>query len=318
MRSALLTIAGVVVLSALVAVASHGTSVWVPPRPGGADAGEVLPTVAVVFGLGLVVAGAATLALHRAFLARRSGAPPLRSVLVRAFPSTVAALALVSLLAVAGMDMAPVAGDRPGVARLDGGRQGDAVNIVGWFDSPVKAGEAEAEPENTGTGGGSPARLPPLSILAGAVAIALALAGVAWWRAGRSRDHMPEKAGQDAAHEAVLRTIDAMLADPDPATAIIGAYALLLEELAAAGGRRRDHEGPMEHLRRVLTILNVRPEPIRQLIELFEVARFSTHPLRAAHREQALEALHEVADDLAPGAGAVRGRPAAPSLGSAP
>jgi hypothetical protein len=90
-----------------------------------------------------------------------------------------------------------------------------------------------------------------------------------------------------------------MLADPDPSTAIIGAYARLLEGLAACDVGRREHEAPLEHLRRTLTILRVRPEPLRQLIGLFEVARFSTHSLTGSHRDQALSALRAAATDLA-------------------
>jgi hypothetical protein len=104
---------------------------------------------------------------------------------------------------------------------------------------------------------------------------------------------------QAALHDAMVETIDAMLADPEPRTAIIGAYARLLHSLADAGIGRHEHEAPLEHLRRALTRARVRPAPLRELIALFEIARFSSHPLSAAHREQALAALHAAATDLA-------------------
>lgn len=102
-------------------------------------------------------------------------------------------------------------------------------------------------------------------------------------------------------------SIDAMVDDPDPRTAIIGAYARLLEGLAASDEARRPHEAPVEHLERVLGTLSVRPEPLRALIGLFEVARFSTHPLGEPDRARALDALRAAAADLA------AARPAAPA-----
>jgi hypothetical protein len=101
-----------------------------------------------------------------------------------------------------------------------------------------------------------------------------------------------------AAHAAVIHSIDAMLAAPDNRTAIIGAYARLLEELEAIGASRRSYEGPTEHLHRVLSVLEVGPVPLRTLVRLFEVARFSEHSLNATHREEALGALREVARSL--------------------
>lgn len=91
-----------------------------------------------------------------------------------------------------------------------------------------------------------------------------------------------------------------MLSDPDPNTAVIGAYARLLEGLAASGARRQEYEAPVEHLRRALTRLHVRPGPVRHLVSLFEIARFSTERLTVKHRDEAIEALHQVASDLGP------------------
>jgi hypothetical protein len=129
------------------------------------------------------------------------------------------------------------------------------------------------------------------------------------WSSYTRRSAAAEQSGEDddsgsdadlqAVRGAVDDTIESMLADPDPSTAIIGAYARLLEGLAACDVGRREHEAPLEHLRRTLTILRVRPEPLRQLIGLFEVARFSTHSLTGSHRDQALSALRAAATDLA-------------------
>jgi hypothetical protein len=96
-----------------------------------------------------------------------------------------------------------------------------------------------------------------------------------------------------------MATIDTMLADPDPRTAIIGAYARLLEELEALGASRKAYEGPTEHLQRILTLLEVPSRPLQTLVRLFQVARFSEHTLTQNHRDEALTALREAASSLA-------------------
>jgi hypothetical protein len=48
-----------------------------------------------------------------------------------------------------------------------------------------------------------------------------------------------------------------------------------------------------------LSVLDVPAEPLEKLIGLFEEARFSTHRLSSVHRDQALDALQRVAEELA-------------------
>lgn len=94
---------------------------------------------------------------------------------------------------------------------------------------------------------------------------------------------------------AVLRD---MLADPDPRTAVIGAYARLLVAFDQAGHGRRMQEGPHEHLWRVLGPLGVRRGPVHQLAELFVRARFTPKPVTEAHRQRAIGALADTVADL--------------------
>ncbi|HEX4901502.1 MAG TPA: DUF4129 domain-containing protein, partial [Acidimicrobiales bacterium] len=98
----------------------------------------------------------------------------------------------------------------------------------------------------------------------------------------------------------------AMLADPDPRTAVIGAYARLLVALDEAGMPRRPHEGPHEHLWRALGPLGVRRGPVHRLAELFVRARFTPHPVTDDHRRVAIAALADAIADLRLEAGAVR------------
>jgi hypothetical protein len=290
-------VALVIVLAAVVAAASNGTSIWVPPRTGWADRTELILIAVAILAAGAAVAAVVAFALHRTVHLRRPDPPQLRSTMMRAVPFTAVAVAMVGLLTIARM---PLAREAPGVTSAgDGNRQGVPLLFRGSWETLAEAGGGTDEEPN-GPDPDPMARAPLLILLFGA--IVAVTGGTAWWYRRRSRS----AAGADGelgqhravAQAAVLGTIDAMLADPDPRTAVIGAYARLLEGLAACGTPRRDYEGPAGHLRRVLSALRVRPEPLRRLIELFEVARFSTHLLTPAHRDQALGALRAVAGDL--------------------
>lgn len=108
-------------------------------------------------------------------------------------------------------------------------------------------------------------------------------------------DVAPEPVAMEDGLAEVLRS---MLADPDPRTAVIGAYGRLLTALAEAGAPRRDEEGPHEHLWRSLGPLGVRRQPLHRLAELFVLARFTPHPVTEAHRQAAIAALADAVGDL--------------------
>jgi hypothetical protein len=209
------------------------------------------------------------------------------------------------------------------VALDDGGGAGMSHRDVDrYLDSlptspsapPIDPTPAEVTPVATGTP--HPGALAGLNLaalgwiliaLVGAVVLAavVAVAVVVGRGAGRRQRTAPAAApdefaqAREAMAATVVGSIDAMLADPDPRTAVIGAYARLLEGLAACGLARYDHEAPMEHLHRVLLGLRVRPEPLHALTALFERARFSPHPLTGTDRDAALAALRQAAADLA-------------------
>lgn len=304
LAGALERLALVVVLVGLVALLSQQAHVWaLPLRSGSVDRTGILIAVALVTGLGLVGAAGLAMIAHRRLLARRPGAPPLRATLLRALPLTAAALAALSLLMIARTDWEPrVEAERMGSGSLleRSDRRGVPLSI-NWWNSMVRAGQGEAEPEGLASGAGNRSSpFSPLLMVVGALAVIAV--GVTTWRLRTRRHSFDSEAAdegrQEAVHGALVGTIDAMLADLDPNTAIRGAYARLLEGLEACGTGRRDHEAPMEHLHRVFTILQVRPQPLRRLTELFELARFSTRPLGPSHRDEALEALRDVAADL--------------------
>lgn len=102
-----------------------------------------------------------------------------------------------------------------------------------------------------------------------------------------------------AAGAGLVATLEGLLADPDPRTAIVAAYARLLAALDDAGVGRQPQEAPHEHLRRALQPLGVHPAPVHDLAELFVLARFSEAPVTEAHRDAAIDALRRAVDDLA-------------------
>ncbi|HEX7135686.1 MAG TPA: DUF4129 domain-containing protein [Iamia sp.] len=104
-----------------------------------------------------------------------------------------------------------------------------------------------------------------------------------------------DRAVMAASLEASARRLDP---GGDPRDAIIAAYAMLLDGLAACAQGRDPSETPLEHLERVLAALDVRPEPLRELTALFGEARFSDHAMTDEQRDRARAALEAAAADL--------------------
>jgi hypothetical protein len=92
--------------------------------------------------------------------------------------------------------------------------------------------------------------------------------------------------------------LDDLHAEADPRRAIIAAYARLERVLAANGVARHASETPDEYLVRVLRDLELRPEAISRLTELFAQAKFSNHDVDSTMKESAIDALEQVRDEL--------------------
>ena len=110
----------------------------------------------------------------------------------------------------------------------------------------------------------------------------------------RSRD----ASARDRLAAAIGESIDALRAEPDPRRAVIAAYARLEAELEAIGRPRRPAEAPLEYMARILGDLHVNAGALRRLIDLFEWARFSQHPVGPGMKEEAIEALVQVRAEL--------------------
>jgi hypothetical protein len=310
--SALTVVALVLALALLAAAASVDAPFRSLLRGGATDPDRLMLDLLPVALLGAGLAVSWALIVHVRTREQR-GALPFRTLLARALPPAAAGVVVVCLLLLAHFEFVPPPDRTTEIPVETESRPFILWSMSGWFEGLAFASEGTGGPDRgaeTSTLGGG--RLSFFQIMLGLAAVLLA--GAIFWyrrRGGQAGiEDEPEEEDQEAvrerARDALADTIRAMLADPNPNTAIRGAYARLLQGLEERGRGRLEHEGPVEHLHRVLTTLRVRPAPLRELIELFELARFSPRVLTVLHRDRALLALRAVAADLDP---APRSRP---------
>lgn len=191
----------------------------------------------------------------------------------------------------------------PGV-ELPGGGRPDQLDDQRGDDAAPAATDEETD-DDTG-GGGLRAVLVTLLVIAGLAAAALAIVMLLRRRHGdvdpppTTPLPPPETSAIDteAVDAALESSIETLLRHPDPRVAIRAAYGVLLDALADAGFGRLAFEAPEEHLARCLRGLAVEPAPMRELLRLFAVARFSTHDVTEVDRTAALGALRDSQDEL--------------------
>ncbi|MFN2469002.1 MAG: DUF4129 domain-containing protein [Gaiellaceae bacterium] len=93
-------------------------------------------------------------------------------------------------------------------------------------------------------------------------------------------------------------TLDDLRAERDARRAVIGAYARMERALAWFGLPRHPFEAPLEYLARVLVEHDASAESVSRLTQLFERAKFSQHEIGPDAKEDAIEALVAVRDEL--------------------
>ena len=138
-------------------------------------------------------------------------------------------------------------------------------------------------------------RWAPAMVL-GAIVVGGAITYAAVGRGAR-----PERSRAEVAEslaEALDDAVDQLRAEHDPRAAIISAYARLETLLAAHGVPRRPSEAPFEYLARVLIELETKPGAVFELTDLFERAKFSHHAIDASMKDDAIDALVAVRDEL--------------------
>jgi Domain of unknown function (DUF4129) len=271
--------AAVIVLVGIVAVASTGS---VPTGAGGSARRPSEGFVDTAFSLLLVLMVLCTVfvAVALTFFRRfdpTTGAPKRRSAL-RSIVSFALTLVLLAVI----------------VRAIDASRgENDALRLPVANDGRGPRGEdADAtryEPEF--------AVWPVIAILT-----LLAVAGLAMWLSARRK-----RAAQaslvltpaEALADVLDETLDYLRAESDPRRAVIAAYARMERALAAAGLPRRDAEAPEEYLDRVLDEVELSPRAAGRLTALFAWARFSVHDVRPEMKDEAIETLEQVQQELA-------------------
>ena len=93
-------------------------------------------------------------------------------------------------------------------------------------------------------------------------------------------------------------TIEDLRGEGDPRVAVIASYASMESALRSHDFGRVPSEAPLEYLSRILETLEVRPDAVRSLTNLFEYAKFSRHEIDAEMKEDAIVALLNVRNDL--------------------
>jgi hypothetical protein len=149
----------------------------------------------------------------------------------------------------------------------------------------------------------NPGKPIPFDWLPAIVMLSIALVGavvVAYLMFRRPPTRRPTQAELAARLSAVLDdSLDDLRAETDPRRAVIATYARMEVTLAGAGLPRAAAETPLEYLGRVLReLLHTSAEAVARLTALFERAKFSTHEIDAAMKNDAIDALATMRDEL--------------------
>lgn len=128
----------------------------------------------------------------------------------------------------------------------------------------------------------------------------LVLLGGVWVYVRRRGERLPsdERSLEAGIVAALETTIDDLRNERDARKAVIAAYAQMERTLTSHGLARHRAEAPFEYLARILRGLHVRDSAARTLTDLFEYAKFSGHEVDAAMKEEAIEALVAIREDL--------------------
>ena len=168
----------------------------------------------------------------------------------------------------------------------------DAVPTPQAPPATVAPDELRDRARDEGANFGDALRNVLIALVVIAIIAALAAAFIRWRRnRDDDADEPPPPPPAPNVAQPIARTIDVMERDVDPRQAIIEAYGTLLGELAEIGLPRRPEEAPAEHIARCLQRADLDEASVHELIELFSLARFSTHPVTELHRDAALRCL---------------------------
>jgi hypothetical protein len=137
-----------------------------------------------------------------------------------------------------------------------------------------------------------------LALLAGLATLAMAVLllfaeRIARWWERRQRAEPDEPLG-----EAVQEGLDDLASEPDARVAIIRCYRRFERVAARARVPRAPWQTPEEFMRETLRRLVLPHRAVDRLTRLFELARFSVHPLGPIERDSARACLEEIRSEL--------------------
>jgi Domain of unknown function (DUF4129) len=163
---------------------------------------------------------------------------------------------------------------------------------LGITDGPLEP-PTELDPNGLAAGRSGSSLMIALAIVTVLAVVALALA-IRWRRtdAADQAEAVDDRRGRT--EQAVEVGIDALRREPDPRRAIIAAYAAMELSFSRAGLGRHAWEAPIEYLRRVLAGALGAPADVHTMTHLFEVAKFSLHPVDESMRGDAIGALERI------------------------
>ena len=142
---------------------------------------------------------------------------------------------------------------------------------------------------------------PSVSWIPIAIVVGLVVAAVIAYVVAERRSRSGRRGGQQLAEDLAVvldETLDDLRAETDPRRAVIAAYARMERVLAANGIARRPAETSDEYLARVLGGLALGSHAIARLTALFTQAKFSQHDIDSTMKEEAIDALEQVRDEL--------------------
>lgn len=270
--------AGIVALVAVVAIASSGS---VPTGTGGAGRrpSESFLDAAISIFLLLMVLGAIAVVVMVSFFGRYEigSGPPKRRSPFRSLLSILVLIGLVVLFA----------------QFVSGSSDGEGPRLPSFDESEG----------SRGTEGGASRYDPEFALWPVlAVAALVAVAALSVWLSARARRAASEAVAvtpTEALADVLTETLDDLRSEQDPRRAVIGAYARMERALAASGLPRHEAEAPEEYLERVLEEVELSRSAATRLTALFAWARFSVHDVRPEMKDEAIETLERVRDELA-------------------
>jgi hypothetical protein len=104
----------------------------------------------------------------------------------------------------------------------------------------------------------------------------------------------PSAQTREGLAEAVEESLESLRREADPRRAIIMCYRRFEQALAGSGLARAPWKTPTEFLRETLRRVALPSDAVTILTRLFEVSRFSHHPVGQAERDAAVGSLIEI------------------------